>query len=78
LLDAAPNAYYFESSNGNTYIWNTSAASHADAEQACRDSGAHLASWTSAAEQAEVEEHYISSGFMLARWVGHVLSACSA
>ncbi len=57
--------YYYTSSSGNTYIYNTSMNTFNESEMACRDSGGHLVSWLSGKEQGEVEGYYQEMGFMI-------------
>jgi hypothetical protein len=58
-------AYYYNSTRGSTFIYNTTATRWQDAEQSCRDNGGHLVTHTSFKEQAEVESYYIGAGLLL-------------
>lgn len=51
---AGADAYYYNSSTDYTFLLNSSFQGFAAAEQSCKDSGGHLASFESEAEQAEV------------------------
>jgi hypothetical protein len=46
--------FYYNASNGNTYIFNASYATFDEAEATCKSAGGHLTSYTSYKEQAEV------------------------
>lgn len=41
----APRGYYYTTSRNETFIFNTTLARFGQAEQACKDSGGHLASY---------------------------------
>jgi hypothetical protein len=51
------DAYYYNSTTDYTFMLNSSFQGFAAAEQSCKDSGGHLASFESEAEQAEVWLH---------------------
>ena len=57
--------FYYNASNGHTYIFNASLASFDEAEATCRRAGAHLTSYGSYQEQAELEGWAVGSGFLL-------------
>jgi hypothetical protein len=60
------DAYSYSSSTGNSFLLNVSYQAFPAAEQSCKDSGGHLASYESEAEQAEVRHHQRCCGKRLA------------
>ena len=57
--------YYYNASNGNTYIFNASYAMFDEAQTTCKARGGHLVAWTSYKEQAEVEGYFSSNGYLM-------------
>ncbi len=67
--------YYYNATNGNTYIFNASYATFDQAQDSCKLRGAHLVAWTSYKEQAEVEGYFVKNGYLLQTyhlyyWIG--------
>lgn len=54
MFPAGRDAYLYNSTTQQTFMLNISYQGFAAAEQSCKDSGGHLASYTDEAEQAEV------------------------
>ncbi len=57
-----------DTATNNAYYLNTTHATQAEHQLACKKMGGHLASWESRAEQAMVEEYFYQSYYLKLPW----------
>lgn len=55
-------------STNQTYYFNTTMTTFADAERSCMNNGGHIAGFSSEAEQLEVEGFFMSQGYIIKTW----------